>query len=471
MRNALVVFAWILATIFAASSVTLERAAGERSLFEQEEAQAETSASSEATVPHTDAAKALAKQVLTKMNESSYSFAQTDVEGLDAAFSVEQDEKQIGKLTLTWQRSNAKVITQLEGDIPAGRKAWLQNMVQWAMKITVLGVTPVEEKYPTYAAKIGERYVLDGSDDPNYAAKIMLVSEDYARDADIMQFDDGLVIHTEYEMQSADGKHFVKSVTRTVSLPKTDDLKANLTFTYTHRDGYIFTRRIVIDDTGPEGQFKWKLELDPSSLAFRRPEVTEPETVVTEPEKEPEVTTVTIEPETTTTTETKPEVSEPPSKETLVVPEPPAGYVKGEWADARVGTHLRIKTFRPDVFGNVPVTLFMDVIKADEKTVTVKTMGMEEGKVVREGERVQQRFISKEQFEKGLKDLGEKEGNATIEISSTEYKCEVYRKDARLEDGTEVERRTYVCWEIPTWAVRRVSSKSGTIYEIADFKP
>ena len=143
----------------------------------------------------------------------------------------------------------------------------------------------------------------------------------------------------------------------------------------------------------------------------------------------------------------------------------------GEWADARAGTHLRIETFRPAVFENVPVTLFMDVIKADEKTVTVKTTGMEEGKVVREGERVQQRFIPKEQFEKGLKDLGEKERDATIEISGKEYKCEVYRKDARLEDGTEVTRRTFVCWGIPTWAVRRVSSKSGTAWEIADFKP
>ncbi len=143
----------------------------------------------------------------------------------------------------------------------------------------------------------------------------------------------------------------------------------------------------------------------------------------------------------------------------------------GDPADARVGNHLRIETFRPGVFENVPVALFMDVIKADEKTVTVETMGMEEGKVVREAERVQQRFIPKEQFEKGLKDLGEKEGNATIEISGKEYKCEVYRKDARFEDGTEVQRRTYVCWGIPTWAVRHVSSKSGTVWEIADFKP
>jgi hypothetical protein len=471
MRNALVVIAWILVMILVASSVTPERAAAEGGLFEEEGPETEAPATSEATVPHTDAAKALAKQVVTNMNESSYSFAQTDVESLDAAFSVEQEGKPVGKLILNWERSKAKVTTQLEGGIPAGRKAWLQNMVQWAMKITVLGVTPVEEKYPAYAAKVGERYVLDGSEDPNYAAKIMLVSEDYAREADIMQFEDGLVIHTEYETQSADGKHFVRSVTRTASLPKTEDLKAKLDFIYTHREGYVFIKRMTIDDTGPEGQLKWKLELDPSSLVFGRPEVTEPEKVVAEPEKEPEVTTVTAKPETTTTTQTKPEVSEPPSKETLVIPDPPEGYVKGEWANAKVGTCLRIKTFRPDVFGNVPVTLLMNVIKADEKTVTVKTTSIEEGKEARERQGVQQRFIPKEQFEKGLKDLGEKERDATIEISGKEYKCEVYRKDARLEDGTEVQRRTYVCWGIPTWAVRRVSSKSGTAWEIADFKP
>lgn len=471
MRNALVMFAAIVATIFAAFSIAPRGAAAEGGLFEEEEPEAETSTSSEPTVPHTEEAKTLAKEVLTRLNESTYSFAQTDVESLDAAFSVEQEGKPVGKLMLNWERSKAKVTTQLEGGISAGRKAWLQNMVQWAMKITVLGVTPVEEKYPTYAAKVGERYVLDGSEDPNYAAKIMLVSEDYAREGDIMQFEDGLVIHTEYEMQSADGKHFVKSVTRTASVPKTDDLKANLTFTYTHRDGYVFIRRILIDDTGPEGQFNWKLELDPSSLAFRLPEVTEPEKVAAEPEKEPEVTTVTAEPETTTTTEKEPEVTAPSSKETIVLPEPPEGYVKGEWANAKVGTYLRIETLRPDPFGNVPVTLLMNVTKADEKTVTVKQTGMEEGKVVREGERVQQRFIPKEQFEKGVKDLGEKERDTTLEISGKEYKCEVYRKDARLEDGTEVTRRTFVCWEIPGWVVRRVSSKSGTLYEVADYTP
>jgi hypothetical protein len=471
MRNAFVVFAWILATIFVVSSVTLERAAGQRSLFEEEKPAAETPPASEATVPHTEEAKTLAKEVLTKLNESSYSFAQTDVESLDAAFSVEQEGKPVGKLVLNWERSKARVTTQLEGEIPAGRKAWLQSMIQWAMKITVLGVTPVEEKYPTYAAKVGEKYVLDGSEDPNYAAKIMLVSDEYARDADIMQFDDGLVIHTEYETQSADGKHFVKSVTRTASMPKSEDLKANLTITYTHRDGYIFIRRIVIDDTGPEGQLKWKLELDPSSLAFRRPEVTEPETVVTEPEKKPEVSTVAIEPEKTTTTEAKPEVSEPPSKETLVIPEPPEGYVKGEWADAKVGTSLRIETFRPDIFGNVPVTLLMNAIKADEKTVTVKTTWMEEGKVVRETEHVRDRFISKDEYGKGPEEIGEKERETTIEISGKKYNCDVYKKDARLDDGTEVQWRIYICLGIPTWVVRRESSKSGTLYEVTDYTP
>jgi hypothetical protein len=464
MRNVSVVAAWILTVVFAVSSVTLERAAAERSLFEEEDPEAETPTSAETSVPRTEAAKALAKQVLTTMNESTYSFAQTDVESLGAAFAVEQEGKPLGKLAITWERSKAKVTTQLEGEIPAGRKAWLQNMVQWAMKITILGVTPVEEKYPTYAAKVGQGYVLDGSADPNYAAKVMLVSDDYAKESDIMQFDDGLVIHTEYDMQVADGKHFVKSVTRTASMPQADDLKATLTFTYTHRDGYVFIRRILIDDRGPEGQFNWKLELEPTTLAFRRPQTTEPE-------KEPEVVAVTPKPETTTTPETKPEVSEPPAKEALVIPEPPEGYVKGEWANAKVGTYLRIETFRPDVFGNVPVKLYYNVVKADEKTVTVKSMSIESGKETRERQGVQPRFIPKEQFEKGLKDMGEKERDTTIEISGKEYKCEVYKKDSRLEDGTKVEWRTYVCWEIPGWVVRRISSKSGTLYEVADYTP
>ncbi len=438
---------------------------GARGLFEEDEPKAELEwPGSEATVPHTEQARDLARQVLTKMNDSSYSLAQTDVEGLEATFSVEQDGKSIGKLKLNWERGRARVSTELDGSIPAGRKAWLQNMVQWAMKITILGVTPVEQKYAVYAAKVGNRYVLNGSEDPGVKARIMLVSDDHARKADILQFNDGLVIHTEYGTESAEGKHFVKSATRTARMPGTEDLKANVDFTYTHREGYIFVKRIVIDDKGPEAQLKWRLELDPSSLAFHRPEVMEPE-------KGPEVSTVMIEPETTTTTEAKRDVSEPPSKETLVIPEPPAGYVKGEWADARVGTYLQIETFRPDPFGKVPATLFMDVTKADEKTVTVKTMGMEKGKVVREGQGVRQRFMPKEQFEKALRELGEKEKDTTLDISGKKYECEVYKKEARLDDGTEVERWTYVCWKIPGWVVRRVSSKSGTLYEIADFQP
>lgn len=459
----------VFVAAFLALLVTSASAVSEAGVFEEEEQQEKnTAADSQATVPHTEQARKLAREVLAKMNESCYSLAQMDLEGVESTFAVERNGKPVGKMSLAWDRKKGGITTELEGKIPASRQQWLRNMVEWCMKVTILGWTPPEQKYPVYAAKVGDKYVLDGSEDPTVAARIMLISADYSRQADILQFDDGLTLHTEYDTEAADGKQFVKTAVRTASKPRAPEIKADFDFTYTHREGFVFIKRIAIDDIGPEGKFEWRLELE--EVSFRRPSAPPAEEVPSTTEEEPEVPKVPAE-EAPIEPEKQPEVSEPASKEALVIPEPPEGYVRGEWANAKVGTRLRIETFRPDPFGNVPVTLFVDVIKADEKTVTVKTMGMERGKVVREGQGVQQRFIPKEQFEKALKELGEKERDTTIEISGKKYKCEVYRKDARLDDGTDVQWRTYVCWEVPGWVIRRTSSKSGTLYEVADYTP
>jgi len=472
MRSRLMVVAWILTAVFVAFLARLEPAAGERGLSEEEEPEAETPASSGATIPKTKEAQNLAKEVITNLNETSYSLAQSDLEGLDASFTVEQDGRSLGKLSLKWDRALAKVTTQLQGKVPRSRQGWLRNMTEWCMKITILGWTPPEQKYPVYGAKLGEGYVLDGSADPAVKDRIMLLTGDYARQADILSHDDGLVIHTEYTVEDADGKHFIKSATRTARQPGAEEIKADFTFTYTRREGLVFVKRIQIEDAGPEGKSKWKLELVPDSLAFRRPEVTEPETVVAEPEKKPEVATVTPEPEKPAPEpEKKPVVSEPPAKAEVVVPEPPAGYVKGPWSDAKVGNRLMIETLRPSPLGAVPVTIWMEVMKADEKSVTVKATGMEGGKVRQSGESARPRFISKGEYEKLLKNEGEKQSNTTMEISGTKYNCEIYKKEIRAKDGSRVEALTYLSKEVPGWIVKRQSSRAGTLWEVAQFWP
>lgn len=472
MRNVLVGFAWILASIFAACSVTLKGAAAEEGLFEEEEPEAETPASSGETIPKTREAQNLAKEVITNLNETSYSLAQSDLEGLDASFSVEQDGRSLGKLSMKWDRVQAKVTTQLQGKVPKRQQGWLRNMVEWCMRITILGWTPPEQKYPVYGAKVGDGYVLDGSADPSVKDRIMIISENYARQGDILGYDDGLVLHTEYTVEDADGKHFIKTASRTASREGTEEIRADFIFTYTRREGLVFVKRIQIEDTGPEGKSKWKLEFVTDSLAFRRPEVTKPETIIAEPEKKPEVATVTPEPEKPAPEpEKKPVVSEPPAKAEVVVPEPPAGYVKGPWGDAKVGNRLMIETVRPSPFGAVPVTVWMEVMKADEKSVTVKTTGMEGGKVRQSGESARPRFISKGEYEKLLKNEGEKQSDTTIEISDKKYKCEIYKKEVRAKDGSRVEGWTYISKEVPGWILRRGSSRAGTLWDVKQFWP
>jgi hypothetical protein len=242
--------------------------------------------SEEEQVPRTQEAQDLAREILTKLNESHYSLLQTEIEGFQATFTVQKEGESAGDLIVGWNRNDGQIPTAVKGEGIGQSENWLRGAVEWCMRMTVLSWVSPEEEYPFYAAKKGNRYILDGSDDPTVEAKTMLVSEDFCRLGDVLRYDDGTELDSEYTIETADGKHFVKSMKRTARQPEAAEVKNELTLTYVRRDGFPFLKRVLLDDIGAEGKTSWRLEL--KDVAFQRktapePEVTKETTVAQKP--------------------------------------------------------------------------------------------------------------------------------------------------------------------------------------------
>jgi hypothetical protein len=211
---------------------------------------------------------------------------QTDIEGFQATFAVQKDGQPVGELTVGWDRSNGQVATAVKATGIANFENWLRGAMEWCLRMTVVSWTSPEEDYAIYAARKGDTYVLDASEDPAVESKTMLVSEDFCRLRDVLRYDDGFELDSEYSVETADGKRFVKSMKRTARQADGGEMKNEFALTYVRRDGFPFLKRILLDDIGAEGKTSWNLEL--KDVAFRRgaapqPEVTE-ETVVAQRE-------------------------------------------------------------------------------------------------------------------------------------------------------------------------------------------
>ncbi len=230
--------------------------------------------SEEEQVPRTQEAQNLAKEILTKLNESHYSLLQTEIEGFQASFTVQKEGESAGELMVGWNRSDGQIPTAVKGEGVGQSENWLRGAVEWCMRMTVLSWVSPEEEYPFYAVKKGNTYLLDGSEDPTVEAKTMSVSEDFRRLGDVLRYDDGTELDSEYTVETADGKHFVKSMKRTARQPEAAEMKNEFTLTYVRREGFPFPKRVLLDDIGAEGKTSWKLEL--KDVAFQRKTAPEP---------------------------------------------------------------------------------------------------------------------------------------------------------------------------------------------------
>jgi len=244
-------------------------------------------------VPQTQEAKDLAREVLTKLNESHYSLLQTNLDGFQATFAVQKDGEAAGELMVGWNRTDGQIATAVNAEGLEKFQDWLRGAMEWCMRMTVLSWTSPEEDYAIYAARKGNTYLMDASEDPSVESKTMLVSEDFCLLRDVLRYDDGFELDGEYTVETADGKHFVKSMKRTARQPEAEEIKNEFTLTYVRREGFPFIKRVLLDNIEPGGKTSWALEL--KEVAFHRgavpePEVTEATTVAQAPTPSPEPT-------------------------------------------------------------------------------------------------------------------------------------------------------------------------------------
>jgi hypothetical protein len=155
----------------------------------------------------------------------------------------------------------------------------------------------------------------------------------------------------------------------------------------------------------------------------------------------------------------------------------PEGMVLGPWADAGIGTRITNRDIQPNPLKDIVIESTMEVVAADESSVTIKASGSVNGKSRGEQQKSVQRFISPSELEKTRSAWGRKEGQEKIAIGDKQVQCDIYRRTEKdpARDATVVQT-TYVSEDVPSWIVRVVNQwesggKSGkTVYhEILSF--
>ena len=209
---------------------------------------------------------ALAKEVAARLNESYYSLMATDLQYFQSEFIVTRDDGYLGKSQIRWERGRPRLEVSFSGSLEPKFKTWLSNTVEFGFRSTILSRLTAQADYPLQAIRTEDGYELDYSADPSVVAHKTYVTGDFRRLRDFQNYEDGLKIHTEFVVRHAEGKHFVKSLTRQALKPGAQELKNKLIFTYTHREQHNFLRRLVIEDISPSGKTFWKLELQDVTL-------------------------------------------------------------------------------------------------------------------------------------------------------------------------------------------------------------
>ena len=155
----------------------------------------------------------------------------------------------------------------------------------------------------------------------------------------------------------------------------------------------------------------------------------------------------------------------------------PAGKVRGLWSDARVGTRVDTKDVEPNVFKDILTLRTMEVVAADDESVSVKLSGSVNGNKKNDQKGTFPRFAPPSELKKLTDIWGRKSGQKKLRIKDKDVLCDVYER--REKDPTEDivgTRTTYVSEQVPTWIVRIDDHNEGqgrttdyTPHQILDF--
>jgi hypothetical protein len=154
--------------------------------------------------------------------------------------------------------------------------------------------------------------------------------------------------------------------------------------------------------------------------------------------------------------------------------------VAGPWANAKVGDYLKVDTLFQDAFGTLDVDVQQTVTAADEKTVTVKTLRSAKGKNTKETSNTHQRLITREEYNKLIAPLGQKQSTLKYALGKLEVNAEEYNSKTTNPDdsGTYYTTATIISRDVPSWILRVTRTwyskgdRKGTkvLYEIKEFR-
>jgi len=157
--------------------------------------------------------------------------------------------------------------------------------------------------------------------------------------------------------------------------------------------------------------------------------------------------------------------------------QPPAGKVRGPWSDARIGTRVETKDVEVNYFQDIITLKTMDVVAADDESVTVKLSGSVNGNKKNDQKGAFPRFVPPSELKKLTDTWGRKIGQKKLRIKDKDVLCDVYeRREKHPTEDVVGTRTTCVSEQVPTWIVRIDDHNEGqgkttdhTPHQILDF--
>ena len=137
------------------------------------------------------------------------------------------------------------------------------------------------------------------------------------------------------------------------------------------------------------------------------------------------------------------------------------GEVLSGWGEAEVGDWIEYDYLVPVALGNRNFSAVVEVIAANDKSLTMKKRTTDDKFKSTTSEMTQPRFAKKEDFEKISAQYGRKEKTAVVEVSGKKLLCDVYKITTKTEDGGQLTRWSHICWYVPNWLVRVVGEWDG----------
>ena len=291
----------VLVAFFLAIVLPSGFVAPERSLFEEGEdatTPQKKPVEPQVEVPRTEEANKLARELIVKLNGSYFCLERAGIDGFNATFEVKCESGAAGTAKLTWNRRDEKVLLVGERQSPGGKKRSRKDPAselftavmalaaaplfgEYADKATVAEamrglevhmmstslkelILPFLVRGPfeslprpgpgVYAVKAGDQFVIDASeqvskDDPVVKTIVLFLSADLQHLRSLLVYLEGenqCSMETVCEGESAEGKLFIKSLSATISHPFLGSVKAEHAFTYTHTQGSVFLKRVVM---------------------------------------------------------------------------------------------------------------------------------------------------------------------------------------------------------------------------------